>query len=178
MSFLQRLLLKLLDYKDLTQWFFLKLLRDFDWARFVHKEDYSWSFSTSYKFLEKKLLEIQTQVNDPESNYYHQVGENWIKAIRVSLKLLKRINTNFYYDRCHERHHLKWGFLEMSLESVPGKPYGSLRFKYSKAESEEHSKIGTEEYYQNVMEASTKFVKRDRELLFKIINKYQDYWEL
>lgn len=145
--------------------------RLYKWAKFMWT---NWDFDalTIYPLLEYKLKRVQHNLIN--GNAVHEVGD--LKALKIALKLAKRLSNDHHENKYHEWHDKKWGKLKTWLtpmnDGTGNYLYNSSRGRAVTIEDKERER----QDYLAMWENYGKWRKRDEKLFFAILQKYIPVW--
>ena len=158
-------------------WFFQKLFYDikkmYDWYMNVFRNDYDFDGHGIFALMHYKLLRTQRAM----LNGYVEHEHKDLKALRISIKLLKRLSEDQYDDRGHRKHDKKWGELKTwttkveGTEKKPGGPYYRMHFARPKANTEEEKNLENQEHIQ-LYTIANNIKKRDFKWVNNILLNY------
>jgi len=145
-----------------------KLKRALSYAIFgYNNEDYDYSFI--YTLLEFKLKRMQQALINGVAEH----DKATLQSLRVTLRLLNRINTK-QYTYFMDQHDKKWGSPILNFESTPDKNYSRLIIERLLVKPGEEPQQRVE-----LIEAMSKDEEqqsRDIRLLHSILTKYSRTW--
>lgn len=146
--------------------FFKRLHRAYKWVTECIWTNWDFDSHSIYSLLLYKLTQLQREL----VNGYCVHNERDLKALRICIKLLKRLDDEYHTDRYSAWHDRKWGELDMQLT-----PARRATFSRSGIKSIDEAAQEKEEC-QKMYTKITAWINRDRMLLFKIMTKYMDQW--
>lgn len=134
------------------------------WSKFMWT---NWDFDghSIYPLLEYKLKRIQYCL----IHGWSVQDEYDMKALRVALKLVKRLSEDHHENALYGRHDKKWGPLQTWFTPTDGEPgYSTFKSSRSKAaEREDHLKM---------FEVEARWRARDEKWFFNILRVHARRW--
>ena len=148
-----------------------RVKRGYKWAKFMDT-NYEWDALTLYNLIGFKLEEVQKCIlEDP----YHEHQPKDVKALRVAIKLTKRLHSDFYEERCYDRHERKWGKLLTESMPIENSHCISLKMWREFATTPELKEQERKECLDGLRNVEH-FVNRDKTLLFNILKDNLSIW--
>lgn len=152
--------------------------RMYDYAMFGKS---SWDFDAQSieKYMEWKLKRIQKSMLNGYLARTSYLSNKQMKALSVSLKILKRINSDSPYDFLYKDFNKNWGELQFVKQQFFYKDhkrpisdyeafYANAKDYKEQSQAEQESSLISDSVYR--ME------KRDRKLLYKLLSEYIPTW--
>lgn len=142
-----------------------------DWYCNVFRHDYDFDALCIFRILEYKLQRIEKCLKNG-----HAIQEpKDMKALRIAIKLCKRLDENNYGDRPYERHNAKWGEMITWLTPTENKHSMSWNHRRPKANTDEEKEQEGKEFMR-VWEIEEMMQNREQRWLYGIMSKYLRVW--
>lgn len=133
--------------------------------------DYVWDYGGAYRLLYLKLHTLhEVMKNDPHHEYDAE-----IRAIRICVKILRRLN-NDWYDRGYDRHDRRWGKSEYWTTPCAGDDHYSRFHSQRPGAVYELDKKQERKEFHNLWNTMEAIRMRDSRNLHNIMNKYMESW--
>jgi hypothetical protein len=156
-------------YKKVKR-FYYRLKKWIEW-RPILWENYDFDAHTIYQLLRYKLERIYRCLE----NGHAIQEERDMKALRLAIKLAKRLEAGNYEDSFYDRHDKKWGELKTWFEPIPGSTNSYWRSSRPNAVTEQEKEQERKET-RELYEAAQSKEAREKRWLFAIISKYDKVW--
>lgn len=152
--------------------------RMYDYAMFGKS---SWDFDAQSieKYMEWKLKRIQDCMLNGYADRTSYSSKKQMKALSVSLKILKRINSDSPYDFLYENFNKNWGELQFVKQQFFYKDNKRLASAYEAfyANAKDYKEQSQAEQESSLISDSVyRMEKRDRKLLYKLLLEYIPTW--
>jgi hypothetical protein len=100
-----------------------------------------------------------------------------LKALRIAIKLAKRISDDYHEDKLYDWHERKWGELSSWEDSWKPQENGSSRYigRRKKVKTEADRELEVVDL-RKLWEKIEAWRSRDEKLMFAIIQKYYRVW--
>lgn len=136
--------------------------------------DKDWDYSSFYKILRFKLINISRELNRARNPY---VGiDNDIKYVNICIKLLDNIIDDYYGEYYHNLLDIKYGESNFSFTPCDdGSDCSTLNLTRALVNTPEEEEIYNKEY-SDLMKICKIKEEKTRKLLFKIINENVERW--
>lgn len=156
-----------ISYHLLTPFYFIarqyrRIKRLIKWIKVINK-DVPWDASGIYSLMLFKLKEIEHALLTDE---YSEPNKQSRQALRISIKILNRLENHTHSDIMYRRHDKKWGKIE-----------------WPKGGNIKRSKVITDEDYENerndaraMYDGMEKWEDRDLTVLYSLLKKYIEHW--
>ena len=155
---------------DLTRPFrYLKKL--YDWHSNVFKYDFDFDGHSLFRIMGYKLLRLETSLENGNSV---QCPKD-MRALKLAIKLAKKISRYDYGERLYRKHESKWGELRIWSTPIEGSTRSIMHSSRPNANTPEE----IEQERKEIIETSileVKLVERDRKRLYGILDKYLNSW--
>jgi hypothetical protein len=136
----------------------------------------NWDFDaqTIFPLLEHKLKRILLCL---ENGHAHQEPKD-LKALKLAIKLAKRVSEDYHESKYYDWHEARWGELKTWFTPVEGKK-GYSQWNSTRAKIvTEQDKAQEREAHIGMWPKIEKWRRRDERLLFAIIqNYYRNWWD-
>lgn len=161
-------------YSDWTWKFFGRpwslLKKSWDWYRNVWRFDFDFDGHSLFAILEYKLIRLQDcLVNGPAI----QMPED-LKALKLAIKLAKRLKENKYEEVGHSRIEKKWGKSIVTFKKLPD-GNSQMNSRRSKAKGKKQQEQAWQESLEQYRLADIR-MKREERILYAILHKYLRVW--
>jgi hypothetical protein len=167
---------KLVSIYNDVRWFFVKPYRQlkkiYGWYKNVFKNDYDFDGHCLYAIIEYKLRRVEKVLKNG-----HAIQEpKDMKALRIAIKLSKKLKEDKYDEKSYDRHEVVWG--ETRHWTNPTDKDGNYWRMYSsrvKVKSKEDEEKEREDYWKSI-QLQEKLRERDERNLYSILQKYLRSW--
>jgi len=149
--------------------FEIKLL--YGWYVNVFRNDYDFDGHCLYAIVEYKLRRVEKALQ----NGFAIQEDMDMKALRLAVKLARRLKEDRYDDIFLDRHERKWGELETWLTPIPNTNSSQWHSRRSKAINAEQKEQERAEFIA-CMRAADAMVRREQKWFYGILNKYLRNW--
>lgn len=137
----------------------------------VLRFDYDFDFHCIFRMLNYKLIETKRvlengiAIQDPKD----------MKALRICIKLAKKLDEEDYDSRVWRLTEGKYGELKINWEDIPDSDCSRMQSSYGGNDSKEYLEK-VHQYKKQLYEAAWERQKRDERNLYAIMLKYRKSW--
>lgn len=154
--------------------FFRYLKSVYDYAIFLW-EDRDWDGAFVYRFLGFKLKRTEYELDHNGHLEKNEDYRKYMKALRICIKLCKRLYEYNYGHTLYGNISNKWGETVVSFGKEKEDGSKQMFMERPRATTEEEKKKVNQEIIE-VGRLSEELRIRDKKWLFNTMNKYIDYW--
>jgi hypothetical protein len=153
--------------------FIRRLKRAYKWTKNCIWTNWDFDAQTIFPLLEYKLKRIEFCLK----NGHAVQEERDLKALRISIKLAKRVSDDYHEGKLYEWHERKWGGHTPWRESWEDQGDGSSRYvgRRVKVKTEQDREAEVADL-RALWAKNDAWRSRDEKLLFSIIQKYYRVW--
>jgi hypothetical protein len=159
-------------YHDLGT-LYRRLKRAYKWAKNCIWTNWDFDAHSIFPLLEYKLKRIEHCLING-----HAVQEDRdMKALRIAIKLAKRVSDSYHEEKLYDRHERKWGAHAPWKESWKENEDGTSTYvgRRLKVKSDQDKELETADL-RSLWKKEEEWRSRDEKLLFAIIQKYYKVW--
>jgi len=153
--------------------FFWRVKNTWLWIKFIWNIRW-YEYSQLYQTLKLFLQRMIQYFKNAKTQY---VGiERDLEYMQLCIKLIERLESNFYEDAAYEEIEKRWGKAEFIFTPVEGhEDLKELHIKRDFIKTEEDQEIYDDEYSKTIIHWRNKHEKAKR-LLFKILEEKIERW--
>lgn len=168
---------KIADWWYNTSWKYFgnpifQIKRLYQWYVKVFRYDYDFDGHCLFAIIEYKLIRIEKSLIKG-----HAIQEDVdMKALRLAIKLARRLKDDSYQEAFWDRHERKWGKMKTWFEPCTDRPsFSTWNSSRPKAVTEEEKELQREDFRKMCFAIDAK-TDREQRWFFRILDKYLRIW--